>query len=289
MITVRGLPGRTFRNRVLLASGTAGYGLELDGVADLDALGGLVTKCVSLLPREGNPPPRVAEFAGGMINSVGLAHPGLAAVRTEELPALLRRARGKFEVIVNVVGFALDEYAKVIDGLKELEGIAAFELNLSCPNTAHGGIEFGAEPESVAQIVRQCAAVSPRPLIAKLSPVLSDIAGIAAVAVGAGAAGVSLVNTFPGTLTEEDGGPRLGAGRGGVSGPPLLPLGVLAVRQARQRLPEALIIGLGGIRSAADARQYLRAGADLVAIGTAGFADPRLPQRIAAELESDRG
>ena len=289
MIAPPGLPGARFRNPVLLASGTAGYGLELEGVADLDRLGGIVTKCVSRHPREGNPAPRVAEFPGGMINSVGLANPGLDAVRTRELPALLARARGRFQVIVNVVGFTLAEYAEVVRGLDGLEGIAAFELNLSCPNTAHGGIEFGAEPESVAQIVRQCAAVSSRPLIAKLSPVLSDIAAIAAVAVEAGAVGVSLVNTFPGTLTEEDGAPRLGAGRGGVSGPPLLPLGVLAVRQTRARVPGALIIGVGGIRSAEDARQYLRAGADLVAIGTAGLADPRTPERIARELESSRG
>jgi dihydroorotate dehydrogenase (NAD+) catalytic subunit len=281
--------GRTFTNPVLLASGTAGYGLELEGVTELDALGGIVTKCVSLQPRHGNPAPRVAEFPGGMMNSVGLANPGLEVVRSRELPALLRRARGRFEVIVNVVGFTLDEYAQVVAGLEPLEGIAAFELNLSCPNTSHGGIEFGAEPESVAQIVRQCAAVTSRPLLAKLSPVLSDIAAIAEVAVGAGAAGVSLVNTFPGTLLEDDGSPRLGAGKGGVSGPPLLPLGVLAVQQTRRRLPQAVIVGLGGIRTAADARQYLRAGADLVAIGTAGLADPRLPVRVARELERNRG
>lgn len=285
----RPLGSATFRNPVLLASGTAGYGLELEGVCDLDALGGIVTKCVSLEPRPGNPAPRVAEFAGGMMNSVGLANPGLAAVRRDILPRLLERARGRFQVIVNVVGFTLDEYAKVVEGLAGLDGIAAFELNLSCPNTAHGGIEFGAEPESVAQIVRQCAAMSSRPLLAKLSPVLGDIAGISAVAVEAGAAGVSLVNTFPGTLTEPDGAPRLGAGRGGVSGPPLLPLGVLAVRQARARLPEAFIVGIGGIRTADDARQYLRAGADLVAIGTAGLADPRLPERLARHLTDPHG
>lgn len=289
MIALKGLPTARFRNRVLLASGTAGYGTELDGVADLDRLGGLVTKCVSLLPRHGNPPPRVAEFPGGMMNSVGLANPGLEAVRAHDLPVLLARAKGKFEVIVNVVGFALEEYAAVVRGLDGLPGIAAFELNLSCPNTSHGGIEFGAEPESVAQIVRQCAAVSSRPLLAKLSPVLADVAAIAAVAVEAGAAGVSLVNTFPGTLSEEDGAPRLGAGKGGVSGPPLLPLGVLAVRQTRARLPDVVIVGVGGIRSAADARQYLRAGADLVAIGTAGLADPRLPERIATQLEHADG
>lgn len=289
MITPAGLRGRTFKNPVLLASGTAGYGTELDGVVDLDALGGIVTKCVSFLPRHGNPAPRVAEFPGGMMNSVGLANPGLEVVRTRELPALLQRARGKFEVIVNVVGFTLEEYAQVVAGLEPLEGIAAFELNLSCPNTSHGGIEFGAEPESVAQIVRGCAGMTARPLLAKLSPVLSDIAAIAEVAVGAGAAGVSLVNTFPGTLSEEDGAPRLGAGKGGVSGPPLLPLGVLAVKQTRQRLPGAVIVGVGGIRSAEDARQYLRAGADLVAIGTAGLADPRLPVRVARDLERHHG
>lgn len=289
MIVLDRLGQARFRNPVLLASGTAGYGTELDGVSDLDALGGVVTKCVSLAPRDGNPAPRVAEFPGGMLNSVGLANPGLEVVRTRELPALLARARGSFQVIVNVVGFTLGEYAEVVRGLSPLEGIAAFELNLSCPNTAHGGIEFGAEPESVARIVRECAAVSSRPLLAKLSPVLSDIAAVAAVAVEAGAAGVSLVNTFPGTLTEEDGASRLGAGRGGVSGPPLLPLGVLAVRQTRARLPQAVIIGLGGIRTAADARQYLRAGADLVAIGTAGLADPRIPERVARALEADHG
>lgn len=289
MIALPRLADARFRNPVLLASGTAGYGLELEGVCELDLLGGVVTKCVSLQPRSGNPPPRVAEFAGGMINSVGLANPGLKAVRAHELPALLARAKGKFQVLVNVVGFTLEEYAEVVAGLTGLDGIAAFELNLSCPNTSHGGIEFGAEPESVAQIVRQCASVTTRPLLAKLSPVLSDIAAIAAVAVDAGAAGVSLVNTFPGTLTEEDGAPRLGAGRGGVSGPPLLPLGVLAVRQTRVRLPDAVIIGMGGIRSGDDARQYLRAGADLVAIGTAGLADPRLPERIARELETANG
>lgn len=281
--------GSSFKNPVLLASGTAGYATELEGVMELDALGGVVSKCVSLLPRHGNPAPRVAEFAGGMMNSVGLANPGLEAVRQRDLPAMLARAKGRFQVLVNVVGFTMDEYARVVEGLAGLQGIVAFELNLSCPNTAHGGIEFGAEPESVAAVVQQCRGVTDVPLLAKLSPVLADPAAIAAVAVESGAAGVSLVNTFPGTLSEEDGGPRLGAGRGGVSGPPLLPIGVLAVRQTRQRLPQAVIIGVGGIRSAEDARQYLRAGADLVAIGTAGLADPRLPVRVARDLEQHRG
>lgn len=280
--------GHRFRNPVLLASGTAGFGRELAGVVDFAALGGLVTKAVSLEPRAGNPPPRVAEFAGGMLNSVGLANPGLAAVRDVDLPWLLGRWPG-LAVLVNVVGFTVDEYPAVISGLAGLEGITAFELNLSCPNTSAGGIEFGADPAVVAEILGRCHRETSRPLVAKLSPALPDIPDIAAAACRAGAAGVSLVNTMPGALTADDGTPRLGQGRGGVSGPPLLPIGVLATQLVAARLPGVPIIGVGGIRSATDARQYLRAGASLVAIGTAGLADPRLPERVAHDLGRDRG
>ena len=288
MTASREVFGHRFRNPVLLASGTAGYGRELAGVADLGALGGIVTKAVSLEPRAGNPAPRVAEFAGGMLNSVGLANPGLAAVRESELPWLLGRWPG-LAVLVNVVGFTVDEYPAVVAGLAACEGITAFELNLSCPNTSAGGIEFGADPALVAEIVTRCRRETARPLVAKLSPALPDIPAIAAAACQAGAAGLSLVNTMPGTLAEDDGTPRLGQGRGGVSGPPLLPIGVLACRLVAARLPGVPIIGVGGIRSAADARQYLRAGATLVAIGTAGLADPRLPERVARDLEQPRG
>ena len=284
----RELFGHRFRNPVLLASGTAGFGRELAGVMDLSALGGLVTKAVSLKPRAGNPAPRVAEFAGGMLNSVGLANPGLDEVRANELPWLLGRWPG-LAVIVNVVGFTLNEYPEVVAGLSALGGITAFELNLSCPNTSAGGIEFGTDPGAVAEILNRCRRETARPLIAKLSPVLPDIPAIARAARDAGAAGVTLVNTMPGTLTESEGTPRLGQGRGGVSGPPLLPVGVLATRLVVERLPGFPVIGAGGIRSADDARQYLRAGATLVAIGTAGLADPRLPGRVARELERDHG
>ena len=284
----RELFGHRFRNPVLLASGTAGFGRELAGVMDLSALGGIVTKAVSVRPRAGNPAPRVAEFAGGMLNSVGLANPGLDEVRANDLPWLLGRWPG-LAVIVNVVGFTLSEYPEVVAGLSALGGITAFELNLSCPNTSAGGIEFGTDPGSVAEIVNRCRRETSRPLIAKLSPVLPDIPAIARVARDAGAAAVTLVNTMPGTLTESEGTPRLGQGRGGVSGPPLLPVGVLATRLVVERLPGFPVIGAGGIRSAGDARQYLRAGATLVAIGTAGLADPRLPQRVARDLECDRG
>ena len=278
----RDLFGTTFQNPILLASGTAGYGRELDGVMDLDRLGGIVTKAVSIAPRQGNRSPRVAEFHGGMLNSVGLANPGLDQVRSRELPWLIERLR-RARILVNIVGFTETEYAEVIGGLEQLDGITAWELNLSCPNTRAGGIEFGADPVAVARIVAGCRAVTRRALIAKLSPVLPDIAGMAAVAVGAGADGISVVNTIPGTLTH-DGRPRLGNGSGGISGPALLPVGLLAVEKVKGRLPQVPVIGVGGVRSAEDVRRYLAAGAALVAIGTAQLADPRLPGRIVGEL-----
>ena len=275
-----------FQNPVLLAAGTAGFGRELAGVVDLDRLGGIITKAVSLQPRAGNPPPRVAEFPGGMLNSVGLANPGLDRVRTDHLPwlaARLTRAR----ILVNVVGFAEAEYARVIEGLEDCSGIAGYELNLSCPNTSLGGAEFGSSAESTRRVVASCRAVTSRALVAKLSPGLADLGGIASAAVEGGADGISLVNTLPGFLYGREKQARLGQGNGGVSGPALLPVGLQAVRVVRSRLPATPIIGVGGIRSADDARQYLRAGAALVAIGTAQLADPRVPERIVNQLESD--
>jgi len=269
--------GATFQNPVLLAAGTAGFGREVQGVIDLEALGGVITKAVTPEPRQGHAPPRVAEFPGGMLNAVGLANPGLATVARDHLPwaaTRLRRAR----VIVNVAGAVVEDYVRVITELSEAPGITAFEINASCPNTSAGGLEFGAEPRSLAELVRRCRRATTRPLVVKLSPVLPDIAAMADVAKAEGADAVSVVNTIPGTL---DG--RLGNGIGGVSGPALLPIGVLATRRvvARTALP---VIGVGGIRTASDARAYLAAGAALVAIGTAALADPRVPERIAREL-----
>jgi dihydroorotate dehydrogenase (NAD+) catalytic subunit len=284
----RDLFGQRFQNPVLLASGTAGFGRELDGIMDLDRLGGIVTKAVSVTPRHGNPPPRVAEFRAGMLNSVGLANPGVERVRTHELPWLadrLRRAR----VLVNVVGFMVDEYAQVVGRLDGAPGITAFELNLSCPNTSAGGIEFGADPACVSRIIAGCRARTRLPLVAKLSPVLPDPGGMAVVARDAGADGVSVVNTLPGELFDPRGAPRLGNGFGGVSGPALLPIGVLAVARVVERTGAMPVIGVGGVRSAEDVRQYLQAGASLVAIGTAGLADPGLPGRIVRDLEDGDG
>jgi dihydroorotate dehydrogenase (NAD+) catalytic subunit len=279
--------GSTFQNPILLAAGTAGFGRELDGVSDLDSLGGIITKAVSLEPRKGNPPPRVAEFSGGMLNSVGLANPGLERVRAEELPWLVGRLT-RARILINVVGFTEPEYAAVIGGLEGSEGVVAYELNLSCPNTSAGGAEFGADPAAVHRVITACRRVTRRPLIAKLSPALPDLAMIAEAAVESGADGISAINTLPGYLAAAR-KPRLGNGNGGVSGPALLPIGVLAVRRIRERLPATPVIGVGGVRTAADVRQYLDAGACLVAIGTAQLADPRLPERIVRELEEADG
>lgn len=280
--------GVRFQNPILLASGTAGYGRELDGVMELERLGGIVSKAVSLEPRAGNAPPRVAEFRGGMLNSVGLANPGVDHVRAVDLPWMLSRLRAA-RVLVNVVGFTLEEYAAVIERLDDLAGISAYELNLSCPNTAAGGLEFGADPAGVAAVVSRCRSVTRRPLIAKLSPALPDIAAMALTARDAGADAVSVVNTLPGLALAPGGRSRLGNGHGGASGPVLLPAGVLAVRRVRERAPDLPVVGVGGVRGVEDVRQYLAAGASLVGIGTGALADPRLPGRIIRHLERGRG
>ncbi len=269
--------GARFQNPVLLAAGTAAFGREIDDVIDLDALGGIVTKAVTPEPRLGYRGPRVAEFAGGMLNAIGLANPGVETVATHDLPWLAGRL-SRARVLVNVAGATLEDYERVLDRLTDETVVTAFEINASCPNTLAGGLEFGATSEGLADLVRRCRRRTKKPLVIKLSPVLPDIVAMARVAQQEGADAVSLVNTLPGTLEG-----RLGNGFGGVSGPALLPIGVLATRRVRERvgLP---VIGVGGIRTAADAREYLGAGAALVAVGTAALADPRVPERIVREL-----
>lgn len=276
--------GLHFQNPVLLASGTAAFGREIAGVIALDSLGGLVTKAVSRLPRGGAPAPRVTEFPGGMINAVGLANPGLEEVRRTELPWLaanVNRAR----VLVNVVGDMVEDYATVVAGLDDVPGVDAFELNVSCPNVKAGGMEFGADPCALADVVRGARQATRRPIFVKLSPTLQDIVRSAGVAVDAGADAITLVNTLPGLVVDvERRRPALGFGTGGVSGPGLLPIGVLATWKV-SRSVSAPIVGLGGITSARDALQYLMAGATLVGVGTAALRDPRAPERIARELD----
>jgi len=271
--------GTEFQNPVLLAAGTAGFGREVAGVIELEALGGIVTKAVTPEARRGHPAPRVAEFPGGMLNAVGLANPGLEAVATHELP-WLSRLRG-VRVLVNVAGATIEDYIRVLERLADAEGVTAFEINASCPNTSAGGLEFGSTAEGLAELVRRIRPCTIKPLVIKLSPILPDLPTMARVAQQEGADAVSLVNTIPGILAG-----RLGNGFGGVSGPALLPIGVAATRRVREQV-DLPVIGVGGIRRAEDAREYLRAGASLVAIGTAALADPRVANRIARELDRD--
>jgi len=287
MMLSRSVAGIAFPNPVLLAGGTAGFGREIAGVIQIERIGGLITKAVSLAPREGNLAPRVAEVSGAMLNSVGLANPGIDHVAAHELPWLSEQ-QPALRVLVNVVGFSITEYAEVIEALDALPGHAGYEINLSCPNSSAGGVEFGADAASVAAVIAGCRRATRRPLFAKLSPVLPNIPAMALAARDAGADGVSLVNTMPGAAY--DGAvPRLGNGFGGVSGPALRPVGLLAVQRTAAALPGFPIIGVGGISRAEHVRDYLRAGAVLVAIGTAALADPRLPERLVAELELSDG
>lgn len=274
--------GIELQNPIVLAAGTAGYGTELAGVSRLSQLGGIVTKAVSVEPRKGNASPRVAEFPGGMINAVGLANPGLEAVRAEYLPRLLATA-GATRVLVNVVGFATDEFARVVEGLEELN-VDGFELNVSCPNVKAGGLEFGADPTALEAVVSGARRATSRPLFVKLSPTLPNVAVTAKAAVDAGADAITVVNTIPGLVIDvERRRPALGYGQGGVSGPGLLPVGVLATWRV-SRAVNVPVCGLGGVRSATDALQYLMAGATLVGIGTAAMQDPRVPERVVRDL-----
>ena len=275
--------GITFQNPVVLAAGTAAYGREVAHVIRLDALGGLVTKAVSVEPRAGAPAPRVADFGDGMINAVGLANPGADAVRRDELPWLAREVKSA-RVVVNVIGRVIEDFAEVVRRLDAADGFQAYELNVSCPNTRLGGLEFGADAASLTAVVSQARAATKRPLWVKLSPTLHDIATVAKVAADAGADGITVVNTIPGLVIDiNTRAPVLGFGTGGVSGPGLRPVGVLATYRV-SRAVKLPILGLGGITSADDAIQYLLAGASLVGVGTGALANPRVPERIVTEL-----
>jgi dihydroorotate dehydrogenase (NAD+) catalytic subunit len=283
----RRVAGIDFPAPVLLAAGTAGYGRELARTVDLRRVGGLITKAVSLEPRAGNRAPRVAEVHGGMLNSVGLANPGVVHVHDVDLPWLAANAPG-LRVIVNVVGFDTHEYAAVIAQLDDLPHHVGYELNLSCPNSSAGGIEFGTDPASVTAVIATCRATTRRPLFAKLSPVLPDIPGMVRVARDAGADGVSLVNTLPATAFDGTAS-RVGQGFGGLSGPAVRPVALLAVTRTAAAIPDLPIIASGGISTPDDVRQFLRVGASLVAVGTAALATPRRPEQLVRALEHAGG
>jgi dihydroorotate dehydrogenase (NAD+) catalytic subunit len=276
--------GISFQNPILLAAGTAAYGRELADVMPLEELGGFVTKAVSLEPRHGAPAPRVADFDGGMINAVGLANPGVDAVKAEDLPWIATHVR-RPQVLVNVVGREASDFGQVVAKLDDATGFVGYELNVSCPNVKQGGMEFGADPEALHAVISGARAATKRPLFVKLSPTLPNVGDVAKRAVDAGADGITVINTIPGMVVDvERRKPMLGFGSGGVSGPGLLAVGVLATWRVRKAV-SVPILGAGGIQQASDVLQFMIAGASAVAIGTAGMADPKLPARIVRDLE----
>lgn len=275
--------GLEFQNPILLAAGTAAYGREIADVMPLEDLGGFVTKAVSLEPRVGAPAPRVADFTGGMINAVGLANPGVDGVLAHDLPWIAANVR-RPRVLVNIVGREASDFGAVVARLDQAVGVEGYELNVSCPNVKQGGLEFGADPVALADVVRGARAATRKPIFVKLSPTLPQIGEVALRAVDAGADGITVVNTIPGLVIDvEQRRPILGFGPGGVSGPGLLAVGLLAVRRVRQSVTVP-IIGAGGVQQATDVVQYLMAGASLVAVGTAALADPKLPARLVRDL-----
>jgi len=276
------LCGIPLKTPVLAASGTFAYGVELKDLVDLSALGGIVVKGLSREPMDGNPPPRVWETEAGMINSIGLQNIGVRAFVKEKLPEL--RGAGT-AIFANVFGYAVEDYIEVIRVLEDAEGVAAYELNVSCPNTKHGGIFFSSDPSLLSEVIRAVRPIAKRPLIVKLSPNVARIEPLAKAAEEAGADALSLVNTFVSlAIDPRTRKPRLGAGFGGLSGPAIKPIAVRMVYEAA-RAVKIPVIGLGGISQGLDAAEFLIAGASAVEVGTANFWDPTAPLRIARELE----
>ena len=270
------------RNPILAASGTFGYGLEFAHLVNLNRLGGFVTKGISLEPMEGAPAPRLCETPSGMLNAVGLQNVGVRAFVGEKLPALR-----KYDTVIlaNVFGYCLEDYAEVIRILEDAEGLAGYELNISCPNVKKGGIQFGSEPAQVSEVVSVARrAAARRPLWVKLSPLVANIGLIARAAQEAGADALTVANTFPAmavdTRTQKS---RLGNLTGGLSGPAIKPITLRLVWETLKavRIP---VIGLGGIETAEDVLEYLFVGASAVQVGTASFADPRASEGILAPL-----
>lgn len=276
------LLGTTFESPVLLASGTCGYGEEYASLIPLDEIGGLVTKAVSLEPRPGNPPHRVAETPGGMINAIGLQNVGLRRFRSEKLPWLRENLRSA-RVLINVVGHCVEDYEAVVSGLDSDDGFLGYEINVSCPNVKDGTL-FGTDQQALSALVKGLRLLTGRPLVVKLTPNVPDIGVYARICEEAGADGLSAINTFPGMLIDVEGRrPVIGNVTGGVSGPAILPMGVYLTWRAAAAV-SIPVMGIGGIRSGSDALQYILAGASLVQVGTALFVDPSAPVQVQAGI-----
>ena len=278
------LAGIELVNPVIAASGTFGYGIEFEEIVSLERLGGIVTKGISLEPMAGHASPRIVQTASGMLNAIGLQNIGVGEFIARKLPPMQRYPNCK--VIVNVFGHTASDYLGVIDQLNDAEGIAAYELNVSCPNVQAGGMAFGSDPYSLEDLVERVKKVAIQPLIVKLSPNVTNIGLMARICAEAGADAVSLVNTFLAmSIDAVERRPRLSNVTGGLSGPAIKPIALRMVYEAAQtaKIP---ILGMGGIVTPQDAVEFMLAGATAVQVGTASYADPRATERLAHGLES---
>jgi dihydroorotate dehydrogenase (NAD+) catalytic subunit len=274
--------GIALKNPVIAASGTFGYGIEFEDVVHLEKLGGFVVKGLSREPMTGNPPPRLYETAAGMLNAIGLQNIGARAFLDEKLPKL-RQVKNTV-VFANVFGYTREDYERTVQILNEGEGIAAYELNVSCPNTQHGGIQFGSDPRSLDEVVRTAKRVAQRPLIVKLSPNVTSIGQMAHVAQEAGADAISLINTFVAmAIDPETRRPRIANVTAGLSGPAIKPIALRMVYDAYHAV-KIPIIGMGGISQASDVIEFMLAGATAVQMGTASYWDPCATEKIVDEL-----
>jgi len=282
--------GIQLKNPIIAASGTFGYGVEFEDVVHLDKLGGFVVKGLSREPMIGNPPPRLWETAAGMLNAIGLQNIGAAAFLEEKLPKL--RQLKNIVVLANVFGYTREDYERTIEILNDGEGIAAYELNVSCPNTTSGGLQFGSDPRSLDEVVTTAKRTARRPLIVKLSPNVTSIAQMAHIAQEAGADAISLINTFVAMAIDPDTRkPRIANVTAGLSGPAIKPIALRMVYDAAHAV-DIPVIGMGGISTAADVAEFMLAGATAVQIGTASYWDPCATEKIVDELQrwcQDRG
>ncbi len=275
--------GIQLKNPILAASGTFGYGVEFEDVVHLDKLGGFVVKGLSREPMIGNPPPRLWETAAGMLNAIGLQNIGAAAFLEEKLPKL--RQMKNIVVMANVFGYTREDYERTIEILNDGEGIAAYELNVSCPNTTSGGLQFGSDPRSLDEVVTTAKRAARRPLIVKLSPNVTSIAQMAHIAQEAGADAISLINTFVAMAIDPDTRkPRIANVTAGLSGPAIKPIALRMVYDAAHAV-NIPVIGMGGISTAADVVEFMLAGATAVQIGTASYWDPCATEKIVDELQ----
>lgn len=272
----------SLKNPIIAASGTFGYGVEFAHIVDLNRLGGIVVKGLSLEPMAGAASPRMCDVVGGMINAIGLQNVGVRAFVAEKLPALRQHDT---QIIANVFGCTIAEYVEVIRVLEDTEGLAAYELNISCPNVEKGGAEYSTDPSLTADVVGAARAAAKRPLWVKLSPVVGNIRLIAEAAESAGADALVIANTYPAMCIDaHTRKSRLGSTSGGLSGAAIKPITVKLVHEAG-RVTNIPIVGLGGIAGPADVAEYMLVGASAVEVGTAHFVDPRASERLVGDLE----